>query len=300
MKYKLNLLLVLLLHCNLFCHAQYSMTASDFSETFTDSSSRKQLICRNDLGEKLLAGYYNNTQLKVFLKDESYKTIFSNSVELTDGKIDATEITKFWKNKRPCKIAIDDIDSISIRKMWITWTTPYYDLDSLQNQHRIRMDSLEREYTTTDRLILELISKSKSQSDTLRIIENACYHLEMSNGKTFRYGIIYKITQDSITISTVFDPRQTLQQIKGSLFSYSLSELTKLNLLKSGGIGAKSISIDKYNLIARQAPKDFMFPPCWYSISRINGRLIFYRLLLTEGGFKGVQYEGGKYYWFER
>jgi hypothetical protein len=275
------------------------MTTSDFSDTYGNNVSPEQLICRNEIGEKLLAGFYNNSQLKLYFKDKSKKVIFSNSIELTEGKIKATEITNIWQNKKLCKFTLDDIDSISIRKMWITWTAPYYNIDSLQNQHRNKMDSLEREYATKDRLMLELISKNNLRSDTIRILENACYHLEMNNGKEFRYGIIYKITTDSITISTVFEPGRTLQDIKEFLFSYSLTDIAKLNLLKSVGIGAKSVSASEYEIYTKNAPKGLSYAPCWYSVSRINGRLIFYRLLLTETGFKGVQFEQGKYYWFE-
>lgn len=275
------------------------MAVSDFSETFADTSSPEQLICRNEKGEKLIAGYSHNARLKLLLKDKSEKTILSSSVKFSKDKIIATYLTKFWEKEKACEIALDEIETITIREMWIAWTIPYYDLDSLQNQQRNKMDSLVKEYATTDRLFLELIPKNKQQTDTIRVFENACYHLEIKNNQEFQYGIIQKITSDSITISTVFSPSQTNTLNKNSQFQFSLQDIKKINALKSGGIGVKAFLVSDYELSTKQSPKNLPIVPCWYSISRINGELYFYRLMLTEDGFKGIRYENDKYYWFE-
>jgi hypothetical protein len=279
--------------------AQYFMSVSDFTETFADTSLPNQLICRNDIGEKLLAGYHKNAQLKVFMKDGTFKTIFSNSVKLLDGKVGATEITKFWQNKIPCEIALDDIDSIPIRKMWITWSTPYYDMDSLKAVHVSKMDSLENDYKSKNRCILKLIPRNESQHDTISILENACYNLKMGNDQEINHGVIRSISSDSIEISSSFNPGQIPVAARETTFQYLIRDIKEINLLKGGGIGTKTISVDDYVVRIEESPKDFRYAPCWFSISRIEGAINFYRLLLTENGFKGIRYENGKYYWFE-
>jgi len=279
--------------------AQYFMTTSDFSETFADNSSPKQLICRNKMGERIFAGYYNNTQLKIFMKDESFKTIFSSSVELLDGKVDATEITKFWQNKRPCQIRLEKIDSISIRKMWITWSTPYYDMDSLKAEHASKMDSLENDYESKNRIILKLVHRNDSQQDTISIMENACYNLKMSDDREIHHGVIRNMRSDTIEISSSFNPGQVTASEGDTIYRYLIRDIKEINLLKGGGIGTKTISVEDYDVIREKSPKDLRYAPCWFSISRTDGVINFYRLLLTENGFKGIMYENGNYYWFE-
>lgn len=279
--------------------AQYFMTKNDFIETYQDTARPSQLILRKVPEEKLLAGYYYvGTQLKLFFNDDSQKTIFSKSVKISGDSVEATEITKFWHNKRPTTFDLNNLDSVSIRKMWISWTTPYFDIDSLENRHTVKTDSLEQEYASKNRFYLELVPLNRDDSDTIRILENACYSLDMADGEEFRYGVIEKITLDSLVISKRFSPEE-LAKDDNDDYRYAHADIKRINLLKSGGVGNKSVPASDYTITLLESPKDFRYSPCWYSISRVNGTLNFYRLLLTENGFKGISFKEGKYFWFE-
>ena len=300
MNFKSILVILCILAQSSFLKAQYYMTVSDFSESFKETSSPEHLICRNETGEKILVGHSRYTQLKIFLKDETEKTIISNSIEFSDGKVNATEITKFWENKRPCEIVLDSIDVIYFRRKWmIRWATPYYDMDSLKAVHASRMDSLENDYNSKERFILSFISLDSSEKDTIRILENACYNLKMANDRDIQYGVIRDISSDSISISTIFNPGRFPDSSSDKTSRYSIRDIKAINLLKGGGIGTKTILVDDYVIQIDDSPMDFRYAPCWFSISRTDGDINFYRLLLTENGFKGIRYEDGKYYWFE-
>jgi hypothetical protein len=279
--------------------AQYFMTQNDFIETYQDTARPSELILRKVPEEKLLAGYYYaGTQLKLFFNDDSEKTILLKTIEISGDSAEATEITKFWQNKRPTNFDLDKLDSVSIKQIWISWTTPYFELDSLENLHKIMTDSLKMEYASRDRLFLELVPLDKNDFDTLRIVENAWYHLEMVDGEIFRYGVIQEITSDSIIISREFDPKE-LSKNDSAQFCYAHNEISKINLLRSGGVGKISKRAIRYTFTTKEAPKGIRFAPCGYRINKPNGTLNFYRFLLTENGYRGINFNEGNYYWDE-
>jgi hypothetical protein len=284
---------------NFSSNAQYFMAKNDFIETYKDTARPSQLILRKVPEEKLLAGYYYaGTQLKLFFNDDSEKTILSKTIKISGESAEATEITKFWQNKRPTKFGLDNLDSVSIKKIWISWTTPYFDIDSLENLHKIKTDSLKIEYASRDRLFLELVPLDKNDNDTLRIVENAIYHLEMVDGEIFRYGVIQEITSDSIVISREFDPKE-LSENDSAQFCYAHNEISKINLLRSGGVGKISKRAIRYTFTTKEAPKGIRFAPCGYRINKPNGTLNFYRFLLNENGYRGINFNEGNYSWDE-
>jgi hypothetical protein len=301
MNFKSIFFYMLLLSSFAYSKGQYFISKNDFLKSFSDTIVPAQLIITSETGEKYFVGFYSNAQLKLEMTDDSRKTILLGTIKLNKGVMNATEITKFWQNKKQCTVPFDDIKAISIRKMFTTYATPYYDLDSLQLLYRLKSDSLEYSSTKMDRLMIELIPKYESTIDTIILLENACYHMEIKNGIEIQYGVIQNITSDSIYITTVF-ASGVPKNVENSESNHAilLQDITKIKMLKSGGHGFKTLLLNDYEILLKQAPKELSYSPCWFSISRVNGELYFYRLMLTEKGFKGIRHNNGRYYWWER
>jgi hypothetical protein len=300
MKIRVLLFLFLFVSIEGFCKNQFFISKNDFIKQFSDTVIPERLICTNETGERVIVSFYDNAILNVALQKGKQKKLVLKTVRHNNGLIKATEITPFWQSKKPCEISLSNVGTFSLRKMFITYIAPYFDVDRVKALCKAKNDSLTSTYLKKDRLAIHFYPGNTQTGDSLVILENACYHIAFKDQGQLKYGVVKKITSDSIYVSENFKAAENeLDGVSQQIHAYRIRDISELDLLKSGGIAFRSVKLEDYDIrmvnLERKAPNN----PCWFSFSSLNGEIKFYRLWLTNDGFKGVGKKQGKIYWYE-
>lgn len=281
-----------------FSQGKLNIPKDDFASLFSDTIMPSTLYINSAAGERLRAGYHKHASVYVEMRETKKKKILLHTVKVNNDSVHAIELTPFWERKIPTEFSLNDVETISIQKMFVTYAVPTFNLDSLNNICKAKMDSIDKDYKNQERYEIHLLDKNQQRQDTLKLLENACYHFLFKDGSEQAYGVIYKITKDSIYISDDFNystivNKKTIDNLSG----FSIEDIAGLRLMRGGGTVSKRIDFENFQVhFVRQNDS---FCPCWYSFSQLSGEINFYRLILTAHGFRGIKKDNGRYYWFE-
>jgi len=284
--------------------AKYSIPGEDFIAQFSNTSNFSRIYCFNKKGKKVWLTNVSNYVLTFELKGTISQKLQFISAEYNNGIIEGVQLNpKAFKSVAAnilTRINFPDVSSITLQSDY-SIESPYFDFDSCKRIWQWKRDSLAKHYSGGKELVLYFIPKNNSKADSLLIYENACYNINFKDNVHVKYGVVQKITLDSIYISNSFDGNTAkANKEEYTILQYALGDILELSLLKGGGYSYKSISASDYHLMPLEVERNKLTPPCWFKIKSYSGNVVLYRAYLMLSGFAGVMEENGKIYWYEQ
>lgn len=296
---KTKILLAVLMFVSLSCFGkkEYTISKSDFISQFTNPYGLR-IYCFNETGARVWLHCNKNTQLILKLKSNEEKVLMLETVKYVNETIEAIEYNVWMPGNKVSIFAMDDVQSLIIKRKYQEYESPYFNLDSSRNIAKLKNDSLKKEYSAKKELTIVL--PAKSNKDTLLISPDACYHINFKDNNQVKFGVVQQITKDSIYISSSFNAEMAAKDKKDyTVYQYPISDISGLSLLKSGGYSYRTINIGDYDVLVKKADKSSSFMPYWYAVNPGNGAIKFYRTWLTDSGFLGITETNGRAIWYE-
>lgn len=299
---KANKLIILfsILSLTAFGKKTYTLSKDEFIKQFNDSSTLDRVYCHNEKGNKVWLYVNKNSILTAKFIDKTEKELMLKSIKYFNGEIKAIEFNIWIPSNKTNKYNLSSIISFSIESKNQEYERPYFDIDSIRVLNHSKNDSIKKIYSTGNENVIFLILKNPKKKDTILIMENACYNIKFKNNIETEYGVVQKITKDSIIISNSFNQNMANENKKEfKIYQFAINEINEIKLLKSGGYSYKTIKSEDFKIQIHERNKEIKSCPIWYSWDSISGEIGFYRLWLTEGGFSGIKEKEGKPIWYE-
>ncbi|RFS19465.1 hypothetical protein DVR12_22795 [Chitinophaga silvatica] len=273
----------------------YTIPKDEMVKQIINGLNKDKIYCYNEEGNKFWMFYNKSTILTIKLINNEEKEVMLHSVKYQNGIIEGLIYNVWLPTRKTHSINVDQIESFYIKRKFQESVMVYADIDSSRNLVRIKNDSLKNDYLNREEYIINWVSKNDPTKINYTLREKACYHLVFNDNNHIDYGVVQKITTDSIYISKQFND----QQNQTSIYQYSIKDIKQLSLLKSGGYTYKAVNAADYNFVTAKADKKKLPIPYWYASSSTTGVIEFYRSWLTDRGNIGIMEKDGKYYWYE-
>ncbi|WP_336514162.1 hypothetical protein [Pollutibacter soli] len=297
-------LLTFLLLASVSCYGKkvYTLSKNDFIYQFRDTTNLLQVHCINEKGLKVWLHTTAQTILVAKMQESREKKLILYKVTLKGDAIEAIEYNVWIPSKKIISINIDSVHSFEIEKNGFQeYERPYFSLDSARALLKFKNDSLANAYTGGEEFVIYMKEKNNPAADTIAIIENACYHLKFKDGNDAEFGVVYKITKDSISVSNRFNEAIAKRDKKEyRIYNYAISDLAELSVFRFKGQKFRTLKFTDYDILVSTVPKADHGCPCWFSLVRYNGEVYFYRYWRTENGFAGISEQNGRPIWLER
>lgn len=269
----------------------YTLPKEDFIKQFNDSASIDRVYCYNEQGNKVWLAF---TILIAKFNDNKEKKLMFESIRYKLGEIQAIEET-IWGASKIKKYKINDIKSFTIEGNNLD-ERPYFDMDSLRALNALKNDSIKKLYSVGNEYVVLLTLPNKRKKDTLLIMENACYHMKFKNNEETMFGVVHKITKDSIVISNTFNPN-IADFYKKAFINYHLpiSDIREIKLLKTHGYGFRTIKTADVPMEIIERKKEAQNRPMWYSFDVLLGEIFFCRVWFVDGNrYHAIAEQKGK------
>jgi hypothetical protein len=298
MKKYLILLFILLSSIKGYSKKNYVLPKDLFITQFNDSCSPKRIYCFNDVGEKIWLNNIQRSNLIILLNNNKKKEILLASTKYINGIIESTEIDLTWGTSRKISIKIEDVQNIYVKPNYEI-VSKYYNLDSVVKILNYMNDTLNKNYSKQSENVIYYISKQK-ETDSFEIVEEVCYNIIFKDKNEVYGGVIKKITKDSIYVTNTFNENTAELEKKNFLIlSYSIDDIRKLSVLKSGGYTRKKINLDEFNKSVINRMRNQQGSPCWYELNPRDGEIRLYRPILCDKTYKFITEQNGHTVWKE-
>ncbi len=298
MQSKIFLIFLLILSTPVLSKGVYTMTKDDFAKQFDKSNPVEKVYCQNKTGKTVWLHCNNITLLILTFNDNSTVKLMLMTIKLNDGVVEGVKFNNWVPSSKVFKYNFNEVKYITIPETPQEFESPYFNADSSSALSKHKNDSLENLYTSGNEIVLLFTTSKDSRHDTLEIIENACYHLSFKNGHKTEFGVVQKITQDSIYITNYFNSNVALKNNKRlELFGFLFSDIEEIRLLKSGGFSNNTIHLSEYNWSTKTRLKNPKHLPYWYTVHSMNGSVNLYRLWRTDRGYSAIKEVDGHTTW---
>lgn len=304
-KLKMKTIIYLLLFISFSCYGEriYTMDKNDFINQFNDSIALQKIYCYNEKGEKIWLNCNENFQLTIKLSNNKEYKLMLQTIRYKSGKIKASEYNAWWPSKKINSYDIDNVVSfkiINLAALFAEREVPYFDINNIKKNIKYKNDSVRNKLQTGTEFVIKLRKKDEINND-FKILENLSYNIKFKDNKKTEYGIVQKISNDSIYISNDYNENMSLaNKRKYEIYKYSISDISELELLKSGGWSFKNIKMEEFIVNIEKTNKDSLKNyQCWYAMNPTNGKINLYRYWLTNRGFVGITESNQKIFWYE-
>lgn len=265
MKEKLFIIILLFISTTSFGRKLYTMTKEDFANQFNENHYLQKIYCQNEKGEKVWLHCTNSTILTISLKNKKPESLMLHTIKLKQGIIEAVKYNVWIPGKTICSFDLG-IDT----------------------------------YNYGSEFVIFLVSPKNFKNDTFKIQENACYNLAFKDGHKTEFGVVQKITEESIYIYNFFNPKTAQRNKKAfDLLGYLATDIKEISLLRSGGFTFNDIKIEDCALYIENRKGNANNCPYWFAFSPTSGEINFYRLWQTNTGFSGITEINGRATWYE-
>jgi hypothetical protein len=292
-----SLMLAFLLLFSLSCFGmkKYILPKEDFLKQFSNGAiPPTEIYCFREDGSKVWLIYRNNSIMTIQLTSNGKKEVILPTVTLKDSLINAREYNVWIGKGKSYTVNINDVQSFYIETKAGESIRKFVDTEDGRKLAEMKNDSLKHVFDNHEELLIRWVPKGKG--DTLYIREHACYHMEFKDQRATFFGIVQKITKDSIYISSAYNEEWAAANKKTyAIYGYAIQDISQLNLLKSGGFTYRKAVSENYNLGIIHLSNEH--PPFWYSVNPGNGKVVQYTYWLTDRGYIGVMHENGRMYW---
>lgn len=295
---KILIFTLLLFTISSFGKRIYSIPKSDFIIQFSDPIKFYRIYCYNENNKKVWLSINENTQLTLNLNDDKKIVLLLQSIKYANGLLNGVEFNIWFPRKKISTFKIENVKTFTVEKNYFESEYTFFNLDSISKVSKFKNDSLKSAYQSGEEYVLYL--KNKTKNDTLILRQNSCLHLEFKDGIKIIFGIVKKITQDSITVTNSLNENMAkTSKIKFETYKYSVSEISQLNLLKGGGFTFSNLKINDFDVVIKKVNKNKLFSQNWYAINPRNGKINLYWSWLTNRGYIGITEINGKAIWYE-
>jgi hypothetical protein len=273
---------------------KFTIPKNEFEQQFTGGLKSEKVYCYKEDGSKVWLFSRSNSIITFKLQGDAKKEFILRTVKLSNGGIEGVLYDIWGFSKKTGTIKFADVQAIYIERKTEESVMRYVNTDSSRLVARQKNDSLQPVYLAREENMITWCA-----ADTFLIRENACYHLTFADNTRTEFGVVQRITQDSIYISTAFSPQWAKANKKEyRIAGILISEITQLHLLRSGGYSYKIAKAADYRVTVSAAQKEKLSWPCWYAGTGA-GNVVLYRAWLTGKGFVGIMEENGKVFWYE-
>ncbi len=275
------------------------MTKVDFAKQFNETHFIDKVYCQNKYGKTVWLYCNKYTLLTLKINDGSSVRLKLLTIKLKQGVIEAVKFNIWVPSSKINKYNLDEVLSITIPETSQEYDLPFFNIDSSLALLKHKNDSLKNIYNSGHETLIYFTS-GKTKHDTIEIVENICYNLSFKNGTKTKYGVVQKITKDSIFITNFFNSNVALKNNKQfELLGFPFGDIIEIRLFKSGGLSYKTISLGEYFLSTKTRSRYWNYRPLWFAMQRMTGDIRFYRLWKTERGYSGLTEQNGNIYWYE-
>ena len=280
---------------------KYTLSIDDFKKQFNKKLESDWVFCRNEGGNLVWLHLDQFSILIAVFKDKTEKKLLINSIRYYQDTIQALEYNVWLQSNRVNKYNLNEVSSFEIEFNLLHYVRPYFNCDSIKTICYAKNDSLNKIYSNGNEKILLLILKEKQKKDTILIVENACYNIRFKDNSETNYGVVQKITSDSIFITNSFNKNMsTFFKKEFEIYKMPINEISEIKLFKFRGYSFKSIGFNDFIIETKERKKDVDNIPMWYSFYTMQEEISFYRCWLTERGFAGIKEKDGKPIWLEQ
>lgn len=292
------LAIFLLISFPCFAKKRYTIPKADFQQQFDAGIKQSRIYCYKEDGSKVWFLFNKSTILTIKLLNNEEREVMLHTVTYKNGIIEGLVYNVWLPAKKTYTIDIDDVNSFYIDRKFQESEMAFFNMDSSRNLVRLKNDSLRSSYLSRDELVIGWVDRNKK--DTLFIRENACYHMVFKDNTRTEYGVVQRITADSIYISNTFNEEwATINKKEYKVYGYAIQDIVQLHLLRGGGLSYKEVKVEDYGVIVMTVNKDNLTGPYWFGMNPGTGEVEFYRAWLVDRGFVGIMEKGGKVYWYE-
>lgn len=300
MKNTVFLFLLVIISISSFGVKRYNISIEEFINQFNESKYLNRVYCQNDSGEIIWLICNENTILNLVFEDGIRKKVMLQKTKLIDDLIETIDYNVWWPSNKFTNYNLEKVKEIYIERKFGEYERPYFNIDSVRIECERKNDSLKSYYDTREEYYLLMIDNKENLKDSIYIIENACYNITFRDDVKTNYGVVNKITADSIFVTNYFNSAMAIKnKSEFNLLKYSLDELKSLSLLKSGGYGYNTIEIKERELIVDIRSCNISNMPYWFSFYDSDGKIKLYRLWLKENGYFGISEQNGRAVWYE-
>jgi hypothetical protein len=300
-KMKIKTLIYFLIFISFSCYGKriYTIDKNDFVKQFNDSITLRKIYCFNEKGEKVWLHFNENSQLTIKLSDNKEYKLMLHTIKYKNGKIEAIEYNIWSPSKKISTFDINSVTSFKIERMFYEYDSPYFDIDDIKKTVLFKNDSIKVKYSKGSEFVITLRKKNELNGK-LQILENVSYNIKFRDNKKTEYGVVQKISKDSIYISNDYNQNMSLANKRTyEIYKYPISEITELELLKSGGWSLKTVKIEEFEVNVDKTNSDTLHIPSWFAMNPTTGAINFYRSWLTDRGFLGITENNQKIFWYE-
>lgn len=303
---KASILVAVVVFFSMCCFGkQYTLSNADFIYQFSGGATpERHIYCTDKKGEKVWLFYNDGTLLSVSTKSGKKSELLLYSVKYKNGEIEGVKYNALIGNMGGGKVLtfhIDEVESLGIKTLVQASEYPYYNLDSVKGFTCAFNDSVKKDYASGSEWVIKLIPKDKAVKDTFAILTNACYHISFKDNNRIQYGVVMKITQDSLYISNSFNANTAAKEkLTYKVCAYPVKDISVLALKATGRFPDKIINTANCDIAVVQEEKANIMQVCWYSFNPVNGEARLYRAWLTADGFTGIGEQYGHAVWYER
>ncbi len=210
------------------------------------------------------------------------------------------EYNVWWPSSKISTFNLDDVEALNITRKFQENDIPFFDRDNSRRLTKLKNDSLKNMYATGSATILHFIAREKTGPDIFYITPGACYHIYFKDGTKTAFGIVERITEDSIYITShISTDMAVVAKEPYNVYRYRHSDISALRLAKSDGFSAKMVNIGDYIMAVRKVEKTTLGYPGWYAWSTSSGEINFYRPWLMFNGYRGITETAGRAVWYE-
>jgi hypothetical protein len=278
----------------------YKLSKEDFQRQFSDSvalSKNGRVYCSREDGRKVWLFFNEGTTLTVHQAADKQRLLL-RTVRYSDGLVTGRAPDALGLPKNRHSIWMEDVVAFEIERRAGEGEMPYFNDDSARVVAQLKNDSLVRWCKADNSTVIYLKSRKDSGLDTITLVQEACYTLRFRDGQRANFGVIQRLTPDSIYISTGFSPTATVSNgAPYTILAYPIREIAFLELLKSGGYSTKKAMLEDYDVVPGTSNGNYC--PLWYS-GAYGGELRLFRRWLTASGYAGISEQNGKVIWAER
>ncbi len=155
-------------------------------------------------------------------------------------------------------------------------------------------------YATGSETVLYFIARKNNEPDTFQIVTGACYHIYFKDGHKTAFGVVNRITGDSIYITSHISADMAVAaKEQYAVYKYPHSYISALRLAKSDGFSSATASVEDYDITVKKVDRATLGYPGWYAGSTTSGEVNFYRPWLMFNGYRGITEKGGRAIWYE-
>ncbi|MEZ5018418.1 MAG: hypothetical protein R2800_15265 [Flavipsychrobacter sp.] len=285
-----------------------SVVAGLINATGLNTYVMGQVYCFDENANKVWLKYTNNTQVGLKMKDDQEKLLLLHTIKYYDDTIEGVEYNALWASKKVSYFNMHHVSTFTVYKKYNEEVVAYYDLDSVKrvldsaiSVVRLKNDSLEKIFTTGKEWVIKLCTKNKNRKDTFMIHEDACYHIKFKDGNKTLFGVVERISKDSIYITSSLNSNTSKHYKEDyKVYKYPISEIAELHLMRSGGYSFKKIDVEDCEMSVDYLDKasSNLFR-AWYAVMTPEMLVYFYRAWLMDRGYMGISEQNNKPVMFE-